>query len=228
MPDTKTKLVSIPILNQNILRRPHNKPSQFCSRRWSWIMFNPHTEIKQISTTHTKTKLNSISHTKIRLISIPTLISSRIRCLNTKMGLISMKTLKSSHVRPPHKTQVDSDDYIKIKSTPIPRTKMKSCLPPTPRSLWLCENSKTCHFRPVWFCVLHIRVHDPVMQQQYVFHKYEYQLVLFETCPYCSKNPENIAQVCMPYFIFYYMERTWLRSIPPVHSVRWCHVFCRS
>ena len=66
---------------------------------------------------------------------------------------------------------------------------------------------KPCEFRPVLFCVLYIRVHVPVIQQQYVSHKYEYQLVLFLTCPYYSKTPKILRKYIyrIVYQVLYYM-----------------------
>ena len=58
------------------------------------------------------------------------------------------------------------------------------------------------------FCVLFMRVYVLVIQQQYVSHKYEYQLVLFLTCPYYSRTPKNIVGVFVLYLLFYGMVYT--------------------
>ena len=54
-PDTKTKLISIQILNK-VIFNPPTKPSQFWSLRWNLVNSDPHTEIKSVSTTHTTMK----------------------------------------------------------------------------------------------------------------------------------------------------------------------------
>ena len=94
------------------------------SQRLKQVYFNPYTvnfdppHKKQVSIDpNAKTKSNSISHTEIKLIStprrkscqLPTLKSSKFRCLHTKNKLISIHTLQQSIVRSPQ-----------TKSVPIP------------------------------------------------------------------------------------------------------------
>ena len=67
-----------------------------------------------------------------------------------------------------------------------------------------------------------------------ISHKYEYQLVLFLTCPYYSKTPAIFRRYIpgTPFFTFDTLyihedtdDRTSLRFIPPVRSISWCHIY---
>ena len=97
------------------------------------------------------------------------------------------------HFRPPHKN----------KSIPIPRLKSSQFRLPT-LAISTTHTTKStsvptlnpCHYRPVLLCVLYIRAHVPVIQllQQYVSHKYEYQLVFLTDLYYSSKTPKILRK----------------------------------
>ena len=88
---------------------------------------------------------------------------------------------------------------------------------------------KPCHFRLVLFCLLYIRVHVIVVQQQHVSHKYEHQLVLFLTCPYYSKTTKILREHIHHtwYFIFYYMVYAGLRMILAAGLRNWLDISVR-
>ena len=101
------------------------------------------------------------------------------------------------------------------------------------------STQKPCHFRSVSFWVLYIRVHVPVIQQQYVSNKYEHQLVLFFTCPYCRKTPKILGKYISIFYVLLQCDMVYtteymitydtggwisLRSIHPVRSICWCHI----
>ena len=219
-PTTEIKSISIPILSSsNFLSLDTKKEKKN----------DPDTKTNSFSITQ---KLShSDPYTEIKSISISTLNLIQFCCLDTKNKFISIQRLKPCYFRPPHKNQVNSDPYTEIKSISIPHTEIKSISTThaTTKSISM-STLNSCHFRPVLFCVLYIRAHVPAIQQQYVSNKYEYQLVLFLTCPYYSKTLK-IFRKYMLYAIFdillhgIYMTtydtggRTSLRSIPPIRSI---------
>ena len=103
---------------------------------------------------------------------------------NTKTKSILIQTLNQV-IFDPTQNQVNSDPYTEIKSFPTTHTTTKS---------FSMSTLKSCHFRPMLLCVLYILVHVPVIQQQYVSHECQYRLVLFFTCPCCSKTPKTLRK----------------------------------
>ena len=71
-----------------------------------------------------------------------------------------------------------------------------------------------CHFRPVLFCVLHIRVQVPVTPQHYASHICDHHLV-FLTCPHDSKTSKVLLKYIyhLKYFTTWCTPGTWLRMI---------------
>ena len=122
--DTKTKSFSTP--RQKLTSRL--KSSQVRSTTLKARQFRPPTKKTTGSAIRFPTQKSSKFRptTEIKSISIPTLTSNQIWCLDTKPKLISIKTLKTSHFRTSHKNQVKSDLYTKIKSSSILHIEIKS------------------------------------------------------------------------------------------------------
>ena len=156
--------------------------------------------------------------------------------LDTKTKLISIQTLNEV-IFDPH-TKPSQFHWIKL--NPIPHTKIKSTS--TTHTIVKSISMSTltpCHFRAALFCVLRTRVHVHVIQQQYVSHKYEYQLLLFLTS-ILQQNHENICCVHIYAMFFILLHgiyltiirtrydtggQTSLRSIPPLRIISWCHMY---
>ena len=56
--------------------------------------------------------------------------------------------------------------------------------------------------------VVHAGTYVPVIQQQYVSHKYEYQLVLFLACPYYSIKKYCEVYIYHTWYFIFYMVNT--------------------
>ena len=111
---------------------------------------------------HTKTKSISIPHTKLDSISIQTLVSSRLRSslwkqfsfhgLRQKNKLLSFQTLNQV-ISTPAQIQVNSDPYTEIEFMLTTHTTKSISM----------STLKPCHFRPVLFFVLYVRLHVAVI-----------------------------------------------------------------
>ena len=120
---------------------------------------------------------------------------TKLTLIQTRNQAISEPHTKQSQFRSLHSKRVNSDPYTQNESIPIPHTEISSISTThtTHKSISM-STLKPCHFRPVLFCVLHTWAHVPVIQQQYVSHKYEHQLVLLLTCPEHSKTPKILRK----------------------------------
>ena len=169
------------------------QPNQFdpCTATKSRCI--PYPEIKSISTTHTKTK------------SFSMLAQNQVN--RSSPFLARAQQLSQSYS--PHKKQVNFDPHTKKISNLTPHTKSSQfqCLqrnqvhsdphaeitsistkPQHNNEIIFHLNTKTMQFSARVVFVLVIRVHVPVIQQQYLPRKYQYdQFVLVLTCRYCRK-----------------------------------------
>ena len=103
-PTTTTKYFSIPT----------QKPSQFRSRNWYQVKFNP-PHWNQVNSYHPyKNEVKFDAHTKNKWFSARIQKPSKFRPPTQKPSQ-SIPALKTSHFRPAHKNQVNFDPNIKTK-----------------------------------------------------------------------------------------------------------------
>ena len=182
---------------KQVIFGPHTKTKSILTSAQTKVNFGPHTLKTQVNfdpphklqvTFDPKTDIRSFAdlHSKIKSFSIP---------IDTLNQVTFDPHTRPSHIRSLHWNQVNS--YT-------PHWNQVYFGHPHGNQVNFEVNTETMTFRPVLFCVLHVRVHVPVIPQHDVSHKDEYQLVLIVTCLYHNKTPK-IAYVDLPFFIFYSM-----------------------
>ena len=200
-PYTEIKSKSIPHLEIKSISTTHTNPSRFRCSQPKPSGFRPAYN-KHVNFDNPRKTKSIDPHTKNESFSARTQRPCQFRsplrkqydfdAPDTKTKLISIQTLNQAILDPHTKpSQLRSLHWNHVNSDPPHWNQVYFDHPHLTKSISMWT-PKPCHFRPLLFCVLHIRAHVPVIQQLYVSHKYEHQLVVFFTCPYYSSRTPKI------------------------------------